>query len=348
MKNKAEAPFFVHRLLAPADAQLIQAERLTGSGSRRGDAGLRGDNYPPESEGRQAPADADARTTAPWCLVVVGKAHEMAALRRELRSWPQPSFVLCADSGQLVARELGVTPDAYLGDFDSSTIPPGERHELSGAAAILGLPPQARAALVMAGARRHAANSAAGAEGNSVAGASEISAASAQENNAAGGSETSAASAEEPSFVPPVFVLPAEKDMTDSEAAVDVAVQLGFTRIAVLGGLAGRLDHTLGNLALLAKYLDRGVQLTFRDGVNAVTMVAPGEYELIGDSAHKYLGVLAYGGAAQGVTLAGTKYPLTDFLLGDAATLGVSNEIVAPRARVGVREGRLLLILSRD
>ena len=53
-----------------------------------------------------------------------------------------------------------------------------------------------------------------------------------------------------------LVVLPSVKDMTDSEAAIDLAVSKGFARIHVLGGLGGRFDHSMGNLGMLAKYVD--------------------------------------------------------------------------------------------
>src|SRR3954447_15853314 len=46
---------------------------------------------------------------------------------------------------------------------------------------------------------------------------------------------------------------PREKDATDLELAIDVAVgDGGATQVLVLAGDAGRLDHSLGNLLLLA------------------------------------------------------------------------------------------------
>lgn len=143
-----------------------------------------------------------------------------------------------------------------------------------------------------------------------------------------------------------IIVLPREKAFTDSEAAIDLAYKRGFREIDVLGGLSGRFDHTLGNLGVLAKYSARA-QLQFFDGLNIVTMLAPGKH-LVNPRGYRYLGLIAYGAAVQGLTLRGTKYEVTDFTLPPDTTRGVSNEIISDSASLSFRAGRLLVINSRD
>ncbi len=147
--------------------------------------------------------------------------------------------------------------------------------------------------------------------------------------------------------LPGIIVLPMEKDMTDSEAAIDLAVSEGFRHITVLGGLGGRMDHTMGNLGMLAKYCGRLDHLAFVDGQNYVFMMPPGKFT-VPASRYRYMGVISYGAFARDVTLRGVKYPLTDYFLTNETTLGVSNEIVSEEASISFTEGRLLIILSGD
>lgn len=148
-----------------------------------------------------------------------------------------------------------------------------------------------------------------------------------------------------------LVLLPAVKDVTDSEAAIDLAVERGFSRIRVLGGLGGRLDHTMGNLSLLAKYADdpRVGDLCFEDGQNRVTMETPGTFR-IERSRFDYVGLIAWGGPVEGLTITGAKYPLSGHTLTPDTTLGVSNEIAkdASFAEVSFTEGRLLVVRSKD
>ncbi|MBR4020915.1 MAG: thiamine diphosphokinase [Firmicutes bacterium] len=141
--------------------------------------------------------------------------------------------------------------------------------------------------------------------------------------------------------------LPMEKDMTDTEAAVDMAAALGYDYITVLGGLGGRFDHTMGNLGVMAKYCGKLGFLAFVDGQNYVRMVCAGRYE-IAKNPYKYLGVISYGDFAENVTLRGVKYPLEDHFLTHETSLGVSNEITADAAEIIFTSGKLLIILSKD
>lgn len=144
-----------------------------------------------------------------------------------------------------------------------------------------------------------------------------------------------------------VIKLPMEKDMTDTEAAVDMAVELGFRHITVLGGLGGRFDHTMGNLGVLAKYCGKIESIAFIDGQNYVRMVPPGHYEMP-KNPYKYLGIISYGDFAEKVTLRGVKYPLEDHFLTHETSLGVSNEITKEIAEISFASGKLLVILSKD
>lgn len=141
--------------------------------------------------------------------------------------------------------------------------------------------------------------------------------------------------------------LPTVKDMTDSEAALDWAVGMGYTDILVLGGLGGRFDHTMGNVGLLSKHLSVTRKIVLQDGANRVRMFPPGTYPVRKDD-YRYLGLLAYGGTVHGLSVSGTKYPLRKYDLSDSTTLGVSNEILDKEATVSFAEGRLLVIQSND
>lgn len=144
-----------------------------------------------------------------------------------------------------------------------------------------------------------------------------------------------------------VIKLPMEKDMTDSEAAIDLAVSKGVRHITVVGGLGGRFDHTMGNVGMLAKYCGKLDHMAFIDGQNYIFMMQPGTIR-IPKNKYRYLGIISYGPSASGVTLRGVKYPLTEYFLTNDTTLGVSNEIVAENATVTFSTGKLLIVLSRD
>ena len=93
-------------------------------------------------------------------IIVTGYLDSPHLLNTDL---PEKAFVICADKGLLIARELGLRPDLLIGDYDSMAEPQDQD----------------------------------------------------------------------------VIKLPTVKDMTDTEAAIDLAISRGFTDLTVVGGLGG-------------------------------------------------------------------------------------------------------------
>ena len=139
---------------------------------------------------------------------------------------------------------------------------------------------------------------------------------------------------------------PAEKDKTDTELAVDFAIEKGFKSIVIIGGIGTRLDHTLANVFLLKKMLDAGVEGMLADERNEAMLVRSG-LSMRREPGMK-LTLLALSEKASGITTTGLYYPLADETLELGSTRGVSNEFEAETAGVSVTGGLLLAIKSRD
>jgi thiamine pyrophosphokinase len=135
---------------------------------------------------------------------------------------------------------------------------------------------------------------------------------------------------------------PSAKDATDLELALDRAVELGAARIVVLGGAAGRFDHVVGGLLLLADERYENVHMTARLGSARVAVVR-GEATLEGQVGD-YVTLLPVAGPAEGITTSGLLYPLHNEDLLPGTTRGVSNELVTRTATVHVRQGVLFAI----
>lgn len=140
-----------------------------------------------------------------------------------------------------------------------------------------------------------------------------------------------------------------EKDWTDTEIAAEQALELGCGRLTVLGGTTGtRVDHTMGNIQLLALILSRGGDGELLDAHNRIFMRDHDFTLSRKDQWGKYVSLFAYGGDVSGLTIRGMKYPVRNFTLGTLGTRGVSNEILEETARITFKSGKLLVIESRD
>ena len=143
---------------------------------------------------------------------------------------------------------------------------------------------------------------------------------------------------------PNVIQLPAEKDDTDMVFALRKGMELGYRRFILLGGVGGRLEHTLGNLQLLDWLAGQGAQGFLAGEKTAATCIRGGRAVAFPAGMEGYLSVLCSSGTAEGVDLTGLKYPLKGHTLTSDFPLGVSNQFLGGEARVSVEKGSLLLL----
>ena len=142
---------------------------------------------------------------------------------------------------------------------------------------------------------------------------------------------------------PNVIQLPAEKDDTDMVFALRQGLDLGYRRFVMLGGVGGRLEHTLGNLQLLDWLASQGAQGFLAGETTVATAVRNGTLTFPA-AMSGYLSVLCNSGTARGVTLRGLKYPLERYTMTGSFPLGVSNQFLGQPASVSVEDGCLLLL----
>ena len=144
-----------------------------------------------------------------------------------------------------------------------------------------------------------------------------------------------------------IYQVPAEKNQTDTQLAVDLALSKGAKEIVIIGGLSGRLDHTLSNLAILEHLEPLHVHCLITDGRNRARFIRNNS-TLIPRGAYKYLSLIAADETVKGVSVKGCKYPLKNAKLKKSYQYAVSNEIEGNCALVEVKKGGLYIIESSD
>jgi thiamine pyrophosphokinase len=140
--------------------------------------------------------------------------------------------------------------------------------------------------------------------------------------------------------------LPADKNETDAELALRLAVDHEATAIVVVGGGAGRLDHQLGLFAALFSDALRGVRVEARLGASRAYPLRGGETVAVACTTGSIVGLLPFGGDAHGITTRFLQWPLHAETLVVDATRGVSNRATADRFEVSLEVGRLLITLD--
>lgn len=142
--------------------------------------------------------------------------------------------------------------------------------------------------------------------------------------------------------------VPTEKDDTDTQLAVRIALERGANEVVLIAGLGGRFDHTLSTLSILEDLHARQVRAILTDGRNRVRYLENGGLLVVRDGVHRYLSLIAVTERVRGVTLEGVRYPLKNATLKRSRQYAVSNEIEKNAALITVKRGAVYVIESTD
>jgi thiamine pyrophosphokinase len=143
-----------------------------------------------------------------------------------------------------------------------------------------------------------------------------------------------------------IIRLKREKDATDTQVALELALQRGADEIVIIGGLDGRLDHTAANLAMLEYLYKRNIRRAYiEDGYNRARFIKNDSALLLRDK-YKYFSVVAVDEKLVGVEIKGAKYPLKNAKIFRHNQFAVSNEIDGNCAFIAIKRGAAYIIES--
>lgn len=143
----------------------------------------------------------------------------------------------------------------------------------------------------------------------------------------------------------PIRTFSPDKDETDLELALDHALQGNPAAILIIGAVGGRLDHTLGNIALLSDSRLSGIDCRIDDGVEEVILCRTSA-EVLG-KAGDLVSLIPWGRLAMGVRTDGLRWKLVGDTLYPDRSRGISNELLAERAIIHMEPGMLIVVHSR-
>ena len=143
-----------------------------------------------------------------------------------------------------------------------------------------------------------------------------------------------------------IIRFPVKKDYTDCELAIKYAIEKGYRNIRIYGAIGGALDHTIANIALLAKYSKESIDIAFFDNENVVFAITNSGVSFDSNASGR-ISVFSFDNEASGVFEKGLLYELYGAILENKAPLGVSNEFVGRKSTVSVEKGTLILHTSK-
>ena len=137
---------------------------------------------------------------------------------------------------------------------------------------------------------------------------------------------------------------PTDKDKSDAELAVEYALEHGYEQVILVAATGGRLDHTLGNVALVAGY--PGVVAIF-DGMSTLVAVDRSEKCILHGKIGAIVSLMPYSAGSFTVRTNGLKHALQDQPL-IYATHGLSNKLSQTEACICVSDDILLVYIENQ
>lgn len=141
-----------------------------------------------------------------------------------------------------------------------------------------------------------------------------------------------------------IIKLDKEKDFTDGEKAVRLAVEYGAKNIAIYGATGGKIEHVLGNIALLKIAKNLGVNAKIKDDGTIIELI-DGVKELHIKSGAT-LSLIPYSEKCEFIGSKGLYYPLNNITLTNGDTRGISNIATDNDITISIKNGEALLVYS--
>lgn len=152
----------------------------------------------------------------------------------------------------------------------------------------------------------------------------------------------------EKSTGPIVRKLNVEKDETDTEVAIDLAISLMLSHILIVAATGTRLDHTIANIGLLEKALTRAVWCKIIDKNNLISLHDKDIILKKVDSVGRNFSLIPYTKEVKGLSIDGAKYNLSNYNLKLGISIGISNYIEKDTLVIRFKDGMLLFFETDD
>lgn len=142
-----------------------------------------------------------------------------------------------------------------------------------------------------------------------------------------------------------ILQFPEEKDYSDTELAINVALEKHFNTFIFSGMLYGRIDHMLFNVSLLYLLLKKGKDACILEEREEIYIT--NDKRTIKTKKGSTVSLYPMSSVVQGVRTLGLKYQLNGKTLFKGETLTLSNIAVSSTVQVEVKKGTLLIVAQK-
>lgn len=144
----------------------------------------------------------------------------------------------------------------------------------------------------------------------------------------------------------PIERWPAEKDYTDFELLLRHQQMRGVRHLLVVGGIGGRVDHTLVNLDILSRRGHLHTHLIFPEG--KAVILRRGEEVRMKSAEGRVVSVVPLTEWADVERSSGLRWPLSGIRIKKGAGRTVHNVATGGEVLLKLKSGRVLMVLFRE
>ena len=144
-----------------------------------------------------------------------------------------------------------------------------------------------------------------------------------------------------------IIRLPTDKDDSDTMAGIKKGIEQGCTDFTLICAAGGRFDHFFCNIQTLSYIAERFGKAALISETEEITVIKNTFVEIPRREGWT-LSVFSLCDKSLGVTEKGTRWQLNGEVMQQNAPYGLSNEWAAETATIGVEEGTLIIILSKE
>lgn len=147
-----------------------------------------------------------------------------------------------------------------------------------------------------------------------------------------------------------VYEFPKKKDETDTELGIQYAINLAkekkIKKVILLGAIGNRMDHTLGNIYLLSRFLDLGILGEIINKNNHMFLINKET-----DLALKpgtLISLLPLGEEVQGINISGFEYGIENGDMTLRNPYGISNVVTETKQKISMKKGIILVNIPNE
>ncbi|MEZ0537315.1 thiamine diphosphokinase [Caldicellulosiruptoraceae bacterium PP1] len=144
----------------------------------------------------------------------------------------------------------------------------------------------------------------------------------------------------------PIMQFDKEKDKTDTQIAVEYLLAEKFDNVVMLSCTGSRIDHTMANISLLYKIIDNNAFGCIKDSNNIIYLVK--KEIALRNLKGRIISLLPFTQYVEGINSKGLYYPLNNSAMEFGNPYGISNIIMENEAKIELKKGLLLAIISND